>query len=159
MKKYLIVFLISMVPLIEIRGAIPYAVGFGLPLVPSILVALVGNMLPVPIIFLFARKVLLWGKDKKVIGGFFTWCLEKGEKGGRKLEEKAGRGLYWALFLFVGIPLPGTGAWTGSLIAITLREDVKHAFPPIALGVLAAGAIILAIFYFAPGLFSTWFAR
>ncbi|MBO6237269.1 MAG: small multi-drug export protein, partial [Bacteroidales bacterium] len=78
MKKYLIVFLISMVPLIELRGAIPYAVGFNLPIVPSILVALLGNMLPVPFIFLFARKVLEWGKDKKVIGGFFTWCLEKG---------------------------------------------------------------------------------
>ena len=109
MKKYFWVFLIAMVPLIEIRGAIPYAVGFGLPLVPSILVAVLGNMLPVPFIFLFARKVLEWGKDKKVIGKFFTWCLEKGEKGGRKLEAKAGRGLYWALFLFVGIPLPGTG--------------------------------------------------
>ena len=65
MKKYLIVFLISMVPLIELRGAIPYAVGFGLPLVPSLVVALFGNMLPVPFIFLFARKILVWGKDKK----------------------------------------------------------------------------------------------
>ena len=93
MKKYIIVFLISMVPLIELRGAIPYAVGFGLPLVPSLIVALVGNMIPVPLIFLFARKVLEWGKDKKYIGGFFTWCLEKGERGGRKLEAKAGKGL------------------------------------------------------------------
>ncbi|MBQ9701834.1 MAG: small multi-drug export protein, partial [Bacteroidales bacterium] len=75
MKKYFWVFLIAMVPLIEIRGAIPYAVGFGLPLVPSILVAILGNMLPVPFIFLFARKVLEWGKDKKVIGPFFKWCL------------------------------------------------------------------------------------
>lgn len=145
MKKYLIVFLISMVPLIEIRGAIPYAVGFGLPLVPSILVAIVGNMLPVPIIFLFARKVLLWGKDKKVIGGFFTWCLEKGEKGGRKLEEKAGRGLYWALFLFVGIPLPGTGAWTGTLAASILDMDFKKSTMAVMGGVLLAGAIMLAL--------------
>ena len=122
---YLIVFLISMVPLIEIRGAIPYAVGFELPLVPSIIVAVLGNMLPVPFIFLFARKVLEWGKDKKYIGKFFTWCLEKGHKGGEKLQEKAGRGLYIALLLFVGIPLPGTGAWTGTLAASLLDMDFK----------------------------------
>ena len=89
MKKYLIVFLISMVPLLELRGAIPYAVGFGLPLVPSYIVAVLGNMVPVPFIFLFARRILEWGKDKKYVGGFFRWCLEKGEKGGRKLEAKA----------------------------------------------------------------------
>ena len=143
-KKYIAVFLIAMVPLIEIRGAMPYAVGFGLPLVPSIIVAVIGNMLPVPFIFLFARKILEWGKDKKVIGGFFTWCLEKGEKGGRKLEEKAGRGLYWALLLFVGIPLPGTGAWTGTLAASILNMDFKKSVVYIMLGVLLAGAIMLA---------------
>ena len=143
MKKYFWVFLIAMVPLIEIRGAIPYAVGFGLPLVPSILVAILGNMLPVPFIFLFARKVLEWGKDRKVIGKFFTWCLEKGEKGGRKLEAKAGRGLYWALFLFVGIPLPGTGAWTGTLAASILNLDFKKSTLAVMAGVLLAGAIML----------------
>ena len=143
MKKYFWVFLIAMVPLIEIRGAIPYAVGFGLPLVPSILVAILGNMLPVPFIFLFARKVLEWGKDRKVIGKFFTWCLEKGEKGGRKLESKAGRGLYWALFLFVGIPLPGTGAWTGTLAASILNMDFKKSTLAVMAGVLLAGAIML----------------
>ena len=143
-KKYIAVFLIAMVPLIEIRGAMPYAVGFGLPLVPSIIVAVIGNMLPVPFIFLFARKILEWGKDKKVIGGFFTWCLEKGEKGGRKLEAKAGRGLYWALLLFVGIPLPGTGAWTGTLAASILNMDFKKSVVFIMLGVLLAGAIMLA---------------
>jgi len=140
---YLMVFLISMVPLIEIRGAMPYAVGFELPLVPSIIVAVVGNMLPVPFIFLFARKVLVWGKDKKVIGKFFTWCLEKGEKGGQKLEAKAGRGLYWALFLFVGIPLPGTGAWTGTLAASILNMDFKKSTLAVVGGVLLAGAIML----------------
>ena len=77
--KYLIVFLISMVPLIELRGAIPYAVAFHIPTLPAYLIAVIGNMLPVPIIFLFARKVLVWGCDKKYIGKFFTWCLEKGE--------------------------------------------------------------------------------
>ena len=143
MKKYFWVFLIAMVPLIEIRGAIPYAVGFGLPMVPSTLVAILGNMLPVPFIFLFARKVLEWGKDKKVIGKFFTWCLEKGEKGGRKLESKAGRGLYWALFLFVGIPLPGTGAWTGTLAASILNMDFKKSTLAVMAGVVLAGAIML----------------
>ena len=148
MKKiflhYLIVFLISMVPLIEIRGAIPYAVGFELPLVPSIIVAVIGNMLPVPFIFLFARKVLEWGKDKKYIGKFFTWCLEKGHKGGEKLQAKAGRGLYIALLLFVGIPLPGTGAWTGTLAASLLDMDFKKSVVYIMAGVLLAGAIMLA---------------
>ncbi len=144
MKKYLWIFLISMVPLIELRGAIPVAVGLGLPIVPSIIISVVGNMLPVPFIFLFARRVLEWGKDKKVIGGFFTWCLEKGEKGGRKLEAKAGRGLYWALLLFVGIPIPGTGAWTGTLAASILNMDFKKSVLYILLGVLLAGAIMLA---------------
>ena len=143
MKKYIWVFLISMLPLIEIRGALPYAVFWGLPLVPSIIVAVIGNMLPVPFIFLFARKVLEWGKDKKVIGGFFTWCLQKGEKGGRKLEEKAGKGLYWALFLFVGIPVPGTGAWTGMLAASILNMDFKKSTMAALGGVLLAGAIVL----------------
>ena len=148
MKKiflhYIIVFLISMVPLIEIRGAIPYAVGFELPLVPSIIVAVIGNMLPVPFIFLFARRVLEWGKDKKYIGKFFTWCLEKGHKGGEKLQAKAGKGLYIALLLFVGIPLPGTGAWTGTLAASLLDMDFKKSTIYIMAGVLLAGAIMLA---------------
>jgi uncharacterized membrane protein len=144
MKKYLIVFLISMVPLIELRGAIPYAVGFGLPLVPSLVVALFGNMLPVPFIFLFARKILVWGKDKKYVGKFFSWCLEKGEKGGRKLEAKAGAGLYIALLLFVGIPLPGTGAWTGTLAASLLDMDFKKSMLYIFGGLLLAAAIMLA---------------
>ena len=143
MKKYLIVFLISMLPLIELRGAIVYAVGFGLPLVPSIVVAMLGNMLPVPFIFLFAQRVLAWGKDKKYIGAFCRWCLEKGEKGGQKLQEKAGRGLYIALLLFVGIPLPGTGAWTGTLAASLLKMDFRKSVLFILLGLLLAAAIVL----------------
>ena len=142
--QYLIVFLISMVPLVELRLAIPYAVGMGLPLVPSIIIAVVGNMIPVPFIFLFARRILEWGKDKKYIGKFFTWCLEKGEKGGRKLEERTGGGLYVALLLFVGIPLPGTGAWTGTLAASILNMDFKKSVLVVLGGVLLAGAIMLA---------------
>ncbi|MCI8318603.1 MAG: small multi-drug export protein [Lachnospiraceae bacterium] len=142
MLNYAIVFLISMVPLIELRGAIPYAVAFGLPIVPSYIIAIVGNMLPVPIIYLFARKVLVWGKDKPYIGKFFTFCLEKGEKGGKKLQEKAGKGLFVALLLFVGIPLPGTGAWTGTLAASLLDMDFKSSIIAVMLGVILAGLIM-----------------
>lgn len=141
-KKYLIVFLVSMVPLIELRGAIPYAVAFDLPLIPSYIIAILGNMLPVPFIFLFARKILEWGSNKKIIGKFFQWCLKKGQKGGQKLEEKAGKGLYWALFLFVGIPLPGTGAWTGTLAASILDMDFKKSVVAIMSGVILAGLIM-----------------
>ncbi len=140
--KYLIVFLISMVPLIELRGAIPYAVGFQLPLLPSYIVAILGNMLPVPFIFLFARKILEWGKNKKITKKFFTFCLEKGNKGGKKLQEKAGRNVYFALFLFVGIPLPGTGAWTGTLAASLLNLDFKKSIIAIMGGVVLAGIIM-----------------
>ena len=140
--KYLIVFLISMVPIIELRGAIPYAVGFGLPLLPSYIIAVLGNMLPVPLIFFFARKILEWGKDKKIIGKFFTFCLEKGNKGGQKLLSKAGRSVYLALFLFVGIPLPGTGAWTGTLAASLLNLDFKKSVISIMAGVVLAGIIM-----------------
>ena len=120
-KHCLTVFLVSMVPLVELRGAIPYGVLFGLPLWLTFVIAILGNMLPVPFIYLFARRILLWGKDKPVIGRFFTFCLEKGERGGEKLQAKAGRGLFWALLLFVGMLLPGTGGWTGPLAASILN--------------------------------------
>ena len=142
LKHYLIIFLISMVPLIELRGAIPYAVGFDLPLLPSYIICILGNMLPVPIIFLFARKVLEWGADKPVIGKFFTFCLEKGHKGGEKLQQTAGRGLFVALLLFVGIPVPGTGAWTGTLAASLLDMDFKSSVIAVLLGVVLAGVIM-----------------
>lgn len=145
LKKYIIVFLISMVPLIELRGAIPVAASMHLNLYIYFPIAIVGNMLPVPIIYLFARKVLEWGKDKKVIGKFFTWCLVKGAKGGKKLEAKASKGLYWALFLFVGIPVPGTGAWTGTLAASILDLDFKKTVMAVLGGVLFAGIIMMAI--------------
>ena len=142
LKKYLYIFLISMVPLIELRGAIPVSQGFQLPLLQSYIVCVIGNMLPVPVIYLFARKVLEWGKDKKYIGKFFTFCIEKGHKGGEKLKEKAGRGLFVALLLFVGIPLPGTGAWTGTLAASFLNLDFKTSVSAVALGVILAGIIM-----------------
>lgn len=142
LKEYVIAFFISMVPLIELRIAIPYAIGVGLPVLPSYIICILGNMIPVPIIFLFARKVLEWGKDKKIIGKFFTFCLEKGHKGGEKLKAKAGKGLFWALFLFVGIPLPGTGAWTGTLAASILDMDFKSSVLAVLLGVILAGVIM-----------------
>ncbi len=143
MNQYIIPFLVSMVPLIELRGAIPIAQSMGLPIMTSYLVCIVGNMIPVPFIYLFARKVLEWGADKPVIGGFFTFCLEKGRKGGRKLTEKAGRGTFVALLLFVGIPLPGTGAWTGTLAASILDMDFKSTVLAVMLGVLLAGVIMM----------------
>ena len=145
LKKYLMIFLVSMIPLIELRGAIPISQSpfFELPILPSYIICIIGNMLPVPIIYLFARKVLEWGKDKPVIGKFFTFCLEKGEKGGKKLTEKAGRGTFVALLLFVGIPLPGTGAWTGTLAASILDMDFKSTILAVMLGVLLAGIIMM----------------
>lgn len=141
--KYLLVWLISMVPIVELRGAIPIAEGLGLNIFIYYPVAILGNMIPVPFIYLFARKVLEWGKDKKFIGKFFTWCLEKGEKGGEKLRKTAGnRGLFFALLIFVGIPLPGTGAWTGTLAASFLKIDFKTSILAVTLGVLLAGIIM-----------------
>ena len=141
-KHYLWVAFISMVPLIELRGAIPVGVGLGLPIIPTYVIAVLANMVPVPIIYLFARKVLEWGADKKFIGKFFTFCLEKGEKGGQKLQSKAGKGLFIALLLFVGIPLPGTGAWTGTLAASILDMDFKSSVFAVLGGVLLAGIIM-----------------
>ncbi len=141
--KYLLVFLVSMVPIIELRVAVPIGIGWNLNPVLVYILAIIGNMIPVPFIYLFARKVLLWGADKKYIGKFFTFCLEKGEKGGRKLEEKASKnGLFVALMLFVAIPLPGTGAWTGTLAASMLDFDFKRSTLAVLLGVLIAGIIM-----------------
>jgi len=140
-KKCLIAFLISMVPLIEIRGGIPIALATGVNPVLAYAICIVGNMLPVPIIFFFARKVLEWGKDKKYIGKFFTFCLEKGHKGGQKLLAGK-KGAYIALMLFVGIPLPGTGAWTGTLAASILDLDFKKSTAAVMCGVILAGIIM-----------------
>ena len=141
--KYLIVFLVSMVPIVELRGAIPIAERMNLNIFAYYPIAIIGNMLPVPIIYLFARKILEWGKDKKFIGKFFTWCLEKGKKGGEKLKATAGNsGIFWALLLFVGIPLPGTGAWTGTLAASLLDLDFKTSILAVSLGVILAGVIM-----------------
>ena len=153
LKNYIMIFFISMVPLIELRGAILYSQIFSLPIVPSFIICIIGNMLPIPIIYLFARKVLIWGADKPVIGKFFTFCLEKGEKGGKKLQEKAGRGLFLALLLFVGIPVPGTGAWTGTLAASILDMDFKSTVAAVLLGILLAGVIMMTLSFVGVNIF------
>lgn len=154
-KNYVVIFLISMVPLIELRGAIPVSQAMQLPIVPSYLVSILGNMLPVPIIYLFARKILEWGQDKKIIGGICRFFLNKGTAAGEKLQAKAGRGIFLALLLFVGIPLPGTGAWTGTLAASLLNMNFKQTVIAVMLGVLLAGCIMMAG---SLGLFSAIFA-
>lgn len=148
--KYLAIFFISMIPLIELRGAIPIAAAWGLismdnipHLIAMYALCIVGNMLPVPIIYLFARKFLEWGQDKKLIGGICRFFLVKGAKAGKKLEAKAGKGMFVALLLFVGIPLPGTGAWTGTLAASLLDMKFKPTILAVMAGVLLAGIIML----------------
>lgn len=140
--EYLWVFIISMVPIVELRGAIPVAEAMGLNPFIYFPVAVIGNMLPVPIIFLFARRVLEWGADKKIIGKPFTWILEKGDKAGKKLMKNGPAGLFVGLMLFVGVPLPGTGAWTGTLGASLLNMKFKDASLSVMLGVLIAGIIM-----------------
>lgn len=145
LQKYLLVFLVSMVPMIELRGAVLLAPGLDLPMLPSYIVCILGNMLPVPFIYLFARKVLTWGAGKPVIGRFFQWCLVKGHRGGEKLRSKAGRGLFLALMLFVAVPVPGTGAWTGTLAASLLDMEFKPTVLAVLSGVAIAGVIMTLV--------------
>ena len=142
MLKYILTFLISMVPIVELRGGIPIGVSMGVKWYYAVPICMIGNMLPVPFIFFFARKILEWGSDKKYIGKFFSWCLKKGHSGGEKLKAKAGKGMFWALLLFVGIPLPGTGAWTGTLAASLLDLDFKKSIIAVTLGVALAATIM-----------------
>lgn len=143
MLKYIAAFFISMVPLIELRLGVPYAIGMGIDYFPALILCVIGNMVPVPFIYFFARKVLIWGAEKKYIGKFFRFCLEKGERAGQKLVRTAGRGgLFVALLVFVGIPLPGTGAWTGALGASFLNMGFKSTVLAVSLGVVLAGVIM-----------------
>ncbi|MBR0242346.1 small multi-drug export protein [Candidatus Saccharibacteria bacterium] len=156
--KILIVLMISMIPLVELRGAIPVAVGMdlGLPEWLILIIAIIGNILPVPIIYLFARKVLEWGSKRKwkPFKNFCDFCLKKGEKAGAKLLKKAKSGVYFALFLFVAVPIPGTGAWTGTLAASILNLNFKKTIISITAGILVAGLIMLAV---SLGLFKIFF--
>ena len=144
--RYLAVFFISMVPLIELRGAIPIAVGMGIEPMHAIVVCAVGNLLPVPVIYFFARKFLIWGLDKKYIGGICHFFHDKGEKAGAKLSGKAGKfGLLLVLTLFVGVPIPGTGAWTGTLGASFLNMGVKETALSVSAGVALAAIIMTSV--------------
>lgn len=144
--RYLSVFFISMVPLIELRGAIPIAVGMGIEPIQAIIVCAVGNLLPVPVIYFFARKFLLWGLDKRFIGGICRFFHDKGERAGAKLSDKAGKfGLLLALTLFVGVPIPGTGAWTGTLGASFLNMGVKETAISVSAGVALAAIIMTTV--------------
>ena len=145
MIKYLAVFFISMIPILELRFAVPFAVGMGLPYLPALITCVIGNMIPVPFIYLFARRFLIWGAKQKYIGKFCTFVLEKGNKAGKKIVATTGRGgTFVALMLFVGIPVPGTGAWTGTLAATMLDLGPKTTAAAVSLGVIIAG-IIMAV--------------
>ena len=138
-----------MLPLLELRGAIPISQAMGLPVWPSYIVCILGNLLPVPFIYIFAERFLKWGKDKKYVGRFCQWCLKKGHKAGDKLSKKtSGAGLFFALMLFVGIPLPGTGVWTGVLAASILNMGWKSATLASGLGIILAGTIMMTASYF-----------
>lgn len=142
-KEYFWIFFISMVPIVELRGAVPAGLAMGLPVIPTYIVSVIGNMLPVPVILLFAKAVLLWcTKLPGGLGRFFMKIYDKGVKAGEKMQAKAGRGIYWALFLFVAIPLPGTGAWTGTLAASILDMKFKDVLVACMGGVLLAGIIM-----------------
>lgn len=131
----------------------PFSQIMDLPVLPSYIVCIVGNLIPIPFVYLFAGKFLKWGKDKKYIGKFCKWCLEKGNKAGAKIAEKAGRtSMFFALMLFVGIPLPGTGAWTGILAASFLDMGFKSATTAVTLGVILAGTIMMVASYLGFGL-------
>ncbi len=151
MTKYFYVFLISMLPIVELRGAIPVGIlgENALPVIPVVIISIIGNMLPIPFLILFGGKVLKYFASFEKFGKPFRKILEIGEKKVSKLNKS----LFWGLFAFVAIPLPGTGAWTGALISITLGLNLKKSLPPIFLGVLGAGAIITTLFYFAPAAF------
>ena len=148
LKHYIRLILLSMVPLIELRGAIPYSQLVDLPIVKSYIISIIANMIPIPIVFLFARHVLNWGKDKPIIGKFFNFCLEKGLGAGDKLTENRKRGAFIALMLFVGIPIPGTGAWSGALGASLIGMRFRDAMIAIFLGVIMAGIIMASASYY-----------
>ena len=142
--KLLQTFLISMVPVIELRGAIPYGIARGLTFWQAIPVSIIGNLIPVPFIILFIKKIFAWMRaHMPKLDGF----VAKLENRALSRQETVRKYAFWGLFLFVAIPLPGTGAWTGALIAAMMDMKVRDAFPSIALGVLTAGAIITFLTY------------
>ncbi len=148
--KTLITFLVSMVPIIELRGAIPIATGMGLSPLIAIPVAMIGNIVPIPFIILFIKKIFAWMRK---ISPKLNKIVDKMEAKAEKNKAKVLKYAFWGLFLFVAIPLPGTGAWTGALVAAMLDMPLKKAFPAIVLGVIGAGIIISFVSYGAAAIF------
>lgn len=132
-------------PLVELRGAAPLSQLYSLEVVPSFLVCILGNMLPVPLIYFFARRVLEWGSRKRGIGKFFLFFLNKGETAGEKIASLMKGSLFLALFLFVAIPFPGTGAWTGTLGASFLNLGFRKTVVSVCAGIVAAGIIMMLL--------------
>lgn len=148
--KILYTFLISMVPFIELRGAIPVAAATGLSLWIAFPVAVLGNLIPVTFIILFIRRFFDWLRS---VFPKLNGLVDRLEKKGRSKKDIINKGVFLGLFLFVAIPLPGTGAWSGALVAAMLDMRLKRAFPAIALGVITAGVIMATLSYLIPGLF------
>lgn len=148
--KVIVTLFISMVPVIELRGAIPYATGMGLSPWIAIPVAMIGNLIPVPFIILFIKKIFAWMRKQS---GWLNRIVDKMEAKAEKNKEKVLKYAFWGLTLFVAIPLPGTGAWTGALVAAMLDMPLKKAFPSILIGVVGAGIIIAFVSYGAAELF------
>lgn len=142
--KMIMTFLISMVPVVELRGAIPYGVGLGLDWWIATPLAMIGNLIPVPFIIFFIKKIFAWMRK---LGPRFDKLVTKLEKRAEKKAPTVQKYAFWGLFIFVAIPLPGTGAWTGALIAAMLDMRLKRAFPSIALGVFTAGVVISVLTY------------
>lgn len=153
MGKYLMIFFIAMLPIVELRGAIPYASIMDVDLLPALAVAVLGNMFPVPFILLLFRYMLKWFSHLPVIGPMLTKMLERAEK----KAESIGKYELLGVYIFVAIPLPGTGAWTGSLVANVLKLPVRKALPAILLGVLTSGLIMTVLSYLLPDLFVALF--
>ena len=145
--KLIITFFVSMVPVIELRGAIPIGVGMGLPFWAVIFVSIIGNLIPVPFIIIFIKKIFAFMREKMPkLDGLVTRLENKANSKSETVQKYA----FWGLFIFVASPLPGTGAWTGALIAAMLEMKLKKAFPSIVLGVLSAGAIVTFVTYLVP---------
>lgn len=150
---YWSVFFCSMIPIIELRGAIPMGAALGLPWWQSYLLSIVGNMIPVPIILLFIEKVIAWmAKSKlKFFSKLGNWISNKAEKNRGRIEKYS----FWGVALFVGIPLPMTGAWTGSLVAATIKMNFWRALLSALIGVLAAGCVMTLASYGALAVFKS----
>lgn len=150
MKDILLTFLVAMVPVVELRGAIPFGVVRGLNLWTAIIASMLGNLVPVPFIILFIRKIFAWMRaHMPKLDGLVIRMEKKAEKNRAAVEKYA----FWGLVILVAIPLPGTGAWTGALVAAMMEIRLKRAFPAIAIGVAIAGVIVSVITYGAQAIF------